>query len=125
MEALTGDVTTSRSEARDIVTQPRMTDQSGVLAGLGGLALLILAAAVPSGMPVSWAVAAMLLCTVLLAAPLRPGHALLLGVTGWALADGFFLHAYGQLGLTGVNLVLLATFVAGAVLPWARRRKTA
>ena len=102
-----------------------MTDQSGVLAGLGALALLILAAAAPSGMPVSWAVAAMLLCTVLLAAPLNPGHALLLGMTGWALADGFFLHAYGQLGVTGTNLVLLAIFVAGAVLPRARRRMSA
>lgn len=95
-----------------------VTDEVEVRCGLGAAALLLLTAIGPDGFD---GVALLLVATVVLAHFLDAVRALLLGITGWALATGFVVNTAGELTLARWDAVRLVVFVALAAAVAARR----
>jgi len=100
------------------VRTPRLIDQVGVRFGVGGAGLLVVTAVlVAAHLPTAWSLTGLLVATLLLGAPLTAAYAVAFGVAGWAFADGFLVHRYGELGFAVPELLLLAGFLAISVLP--------
>lgn len=96
----------------------QLIDEPGVRLGVGGGILFVATSVVVAAdLPVDLGVAALATVTLVLSAPLSAGYALLLGLSGWALADGFAVHEYGELGFARPELLLLAGFLMISVLP--------
>ena len=92
-----------------------LTDEVEVRCGLGAAALLLLTAVVVSTGPTGTrGVALFLVVTVLLAQLVDAMRALLLGLTGWALATGFVVNTYGDLTLAPRDVLRLAVFLVVA-----------
>ncbi|HWJ81131.1 MAG TPA: hypothetical protein VNS55_02740 [Nocardioides sp.] len=93
-----------------------LLDQEGVRLGIGGGTLLATTAAcVALGITGATATAAVFTVAVSLFRVVRRYAALLLAVTGWALATGFGINDLGRLTFQGPDLVRLAFILAGAV----------
>ena len=95
-----------------------ITDEVEVRCGLGAAALLLLTNIVASVGPGGTdGVLLLLVATVLLALPLDRARALLLGLTGWALATGFVVNTGGDLTTGPADALRLAVFLlAGAAV---------
>ncbi|GAA3811936.1 hypothetical protein GCM10022242_13010 [Nocardioides panacisoli] len=93
-----------------------MLEQEGVRLGIGGgLLLAATATCVATGITGAGATAAVFAVATLLFRVVRKYGALLLAVTGWALATGFGVNELGQLTFRGPDLVRLLVIVAGAI----------
>ncbi|GAA3549755.1 hypothetical protein [Nocardioides daeguensis] len=106
---------------------PRIIEEPAVRFGLGGFALFVTAGLVTAlDLPSAIGTAVVLGVTAAAALPLDRGPACGLGLAGWAVAEGFAVHAYGELRLAPTDLGLLAGFVlaslAAALLGGAERR---
>jgi hypothetical protein len=102
-----------------------MTDEVEVRCGIGAGALLVLTAAlVTTRPPTVDGVALFLAATVLLAHVLDAPRALLLGLTGWALATGFVVNTAGTLTLAPLDTLRLAVFLLAAAGVATERRRT-
>ncbi|KRE94282.1 hypothetical protein ASG76_12970 [Nocardioides sp. Soil774] len=97
-----------------------VTDEVEVRCGLGAATLLLLAAVGPAGFD---GVALLLVATTVLAHFLDATRALLLGLTGWALATGFAVNTAGELTLAPWDAVRLGVFVLVAAGVAARRER--
>lgn len=92
-----------------------ITDEVEIRCGLGAGALLVLTAVLVTVEPtVSDGVALFLAATVLLSHLLDAPRALLLGLTGWALATGFVINTAGDLTLAPWDVLRLAVFLIAA-----------
>lgn len=107
------------------MTERVITDEVEVRCGLGAGALLVLTAVlVTAGPTTADGVGLFLAATVLLAHPLDALHALLLGLTGWALATGFVVNTAGDLTLAPWDALRLLMFlVAAAVVAGGRAQR--
>ena len=93
-----------------------MLAEEGVRLGIGGgLLLSATGVAVAVGLTGSGVVAAVLAVTAVLFRIVGRYGALLLAITGWALATGFGVNELGQLTFGAGDLVRLAGVVLGAV----------
>lgn len=102
-----------------------ITDEVEVRCGIAAGALLVLTAVlVTAGPTIVGGVAVFLAATVLLAHLLDAPRALLLGLTGWALATGFVVNTAGDLTLAPWDALRLAVFVLAAVAVAGRRGRT-
>ena len=102
-----------------------LTDEVEVRCGISGGSLLVLTAALVTAQPPSvGGVALFLAATVLLAHTLDAPRALLLGLTGWALATGFVVNTAGTLTLAPSDLLRLAVFLLVAAGVATGRRRT-
>lgn len=103
------------------VDEPRLVDEPSVRLGLAGFALFAAAGVVAAlAPPVLPAGAALLAIAAALSITLPRAQACLLGVSGWAFAEGFVLHQYGELrvgpgDLALLGLAVLACLAASAV----------
>ncbi|MBM7517750.1 hypothetical protein [Nocardioides nitrophenolicus] len=92
--------------------EPRLLEEPAVRFGLGGFALFLAAGLVSaldlSAVPGS---AVVLAVTAVAALPLSRSLGSGIGIAGWAFAEGFAVHAYGELTLAPADLALLAGFV--------------
>jgi len=92
-----------------------ITDEVEVRCGIGAGVLLVLTAALVTARPPSVdGVALFLATTVLLAHKLDTPRALLLGLTGWALATGFVINTAGDLTLAPWDTLRLGVFMLAA-----------
>ena len=102
-----------------------LTDEVEVRCGLGAASLLLLTAVVVSTGPTGFdGVALFLAATVLLAQVVDRARALLLGLTGWALATGYVVNSAGDLTLSPRDALRLVVFLvasAGVAARGARR----
>lgn len=102
-----------------------LTDEVEVRCAIGAGALLVLTAVlVTTGPSVVDGVAVFLGATVLLAHLLDATRALLLGLTGWALATGFVVNTAGDLTLAPRDTLRLAVFLMAAAGVAGRRGQT-
>ena len=102
-----------------------ITDEVEVRCGIGAGTLLVLTAALVTARPPAVeGVALFLAATVLLAHMLDPPRALLLGLTGWALATGFVINTAGDLTLAPLDTLRLAVFLLAAAGVATGRRRT-
>ncbi|WGY01995.1 hypothetical protein QI633_26105 [Nocardioides sp. QY071] len=102
--------------------EPRLLEEPAVRFGLGGFALFVTAGVITAlDLPAPLGTAVVLLVTAAAALPLTRALACGTGIAGWAFAEGFALHAYGELGLAPADLALLAGFV---LLALAAARRT-
>ena len=93
-----------------------MLEQEGVRLGVGGgLLLAATSTCVATGISGAGATAVVFAVAALLFRVVRRYGALLLAVTGWALATGFGVNELGELTFREPDLVRLAVIVAGAV----------
>lgn len=92
-----------------MVRQPQV--RFGIAGGVLFSALLVVV-----HVPSSYGVLLMLLLTVLFSIGLGHRLATALGVSGWALSDGFALNRLGVLTFTPTALALLIIFAGGAWL---------
>lgn len=92
--------------------EPRLVDEPSVRLGLGGFALFaaagLVASTAPPAVPATVALVALAAAWSL---TLPRAEACLLGLTGWAFAEGFALHQYGELHLAPGDLALLGAAV--------------
>lgn len=89
--------------------EPRLVDEPSVRLGLAGFALFGTAAVVAAcHPPTTAAVLGVLTIAVALSATLPRAYACLLGISGWAFAEGFALQDYGVLHVAPADLLLLA-----------------
>lgn len=104
--------------------EPRLVDEPSVRLGLAGFALFaaagVVAALAPPAFP---AAVALLTIAVALAATLPRAQACLLGMSGWAFAEGFALHQYGELHVAPTDLVLLCLAVLSCLAASAVRSR--
>ncbi|KRC53512.1 MULTISPECIES: hypothetical protein [unclassified Nocardioides] len=92
--------------------EPRLVDEPSVRLGLGGFALFaaagLVAAIAPPAVP---AATALVVLAAAWSLTLPRAQACLLGLAGWAFAEGFALHQYGELQLAPSDLALLGAAV--------------
>lgn len=104
--------------------EQRVVDEPAVRFGLAGFALFGAAGAISAlDPPAPAGVLVLLGLAVASSAVLGRAWACGLGVVGWAFAEGFALHDYGQLRLTQPDLWLLAGFVLVCLAASALRRQ--
>ncbi|WP_182378765.1 hypothetical protein [Nocardioides sp. WS12] len=104
--------------------EPRVIDEPAVRFGLAGFALFA-AVGVVSAVhpPAALGVLALAGVAMSLSAVLNRPSACGIGIAGWAFAEGFALHDYGQLRLTQPDLWLLAVFVLACLATSVLRRQ--
>lgn len=96
--------------------EPRIVEEPAVRFGLGGFALFVAAGVITAlDLPASLGTTVVLAVTAAAALPLTSTLACGIGIAGWAFAEGFALHAYGELALGPADLGLLALFVLVAL----------
>ena len=96
-------------------------EQAGVRLGVaGGVEYVAMGVLVAAHAPTPAGVAVLLVLTALASPVLPRPAALLLGVTGWALATGFLVNGLGQLTFTVGDLLRLAAY-AGVATALAQR----
>ncbi|HVK28757.1 MAG TPA: hypothetical protein VM575_10465 [Nocardioides sp.] len=104
--------------------EPRLVDEPSVRLGLAGFALFaaagVVAALTPPALP---AVTALLTIAAALAATLPRAQACLLGISGWAFAEGFALNEYGELHVGPADLALLGLSVLACLAASAVRSR--
>jgi hypothetical protein len=101
-----------------------ITDEVEVRCAIGAGALLVLTAVLVTAQPtVVDGVVVFLAATVLLAHLLDATRAVLLGLTGWALATGFVVNTAGDLTLMPWDALRLAVFLLAAAGVAGRRRR--
>ncbi|MCX6398816.1 MAG: hypothetical protein NTX33_02655 [Propionibacteriales bacterium] len=104
--------------------EPRAIDEPAVRFGLAGFALFafvgVVAAVDP---PAAVGVLLLLGAAMSLSTFLDRASASGIGFAGWAFAEGFALHDYGQLRLTQPDLWLMAAFVLACLATSVLRRK--
>lgn len=92
--------------------EPRLVDEPSVRLGLAGFALFAAAGVVAALAPPAFlAVTALLAIAAALSVTLPRAQACLLGASGWAFAEGFALHEYGDLHVAPADLALLGLSV--------------
>ena len=102
-----------------------ITDDVEVRCSLGAGALLVLTAVLDTAEPtVGDGVALFLAATVLLSHLLDAPRALLLGLTGWALATGFVINTAGDLTLAPWDVLRLVVYLLAAAGMAGRRHGT-
>jgi hypothetical protein len=108
-----------------VPAEPRLIEEPAVRFGLGGF-VLFLAAGATTALDLSpvAGTAVVLAVTVAAALPLTRPLACGLGLAGWAVAEGFAIHAYGELTLAPADLGLLAGFVLVALAVADHTRRT-
>ncbi|MFT4262911.1 MAG: hypothetical protein QM572_05995 [Nocardioides sp.] len=95
----------------------RLVDDAGVRLGLGAVAVIaVTMATMLAGVPEGYVFGALLVVTVTASILLPRRLACLLGVTSWAVCDGFVLNRLGRLTFTGESLQMLVTLVGVALL---------
>ncbi|WP_300683323.1 hypothetical protein [Nocardioides sp.] len=109
---------------------PRLSDDAGVRLGLGGLAIVgVTLVTSLAGVSAFAGLAVLGVLTAGLALFLPRAMALLIGVTAWAVGDGFVLNRFGELTFTTVAcqwlvvLVVLAFALGGIADPDRRARR--
>lgn len=104
--------------------EPRLADEPSVRLGLAGFALFAATGAVSALAPPAFpAVTALLAIAAALSVALPRAQACLLGVTGWAFAEGFALHEYGELHVAPADLALLGLSVLACLAASAVRSR--
>jgi hypothetical protein len=94
------------------VREPQLVDQQGVRTGLGGGILFVLTAVgVATGLPAGALIGLLLAASAVLATVVDRAPAVLLGVTGWALATGFGVNDLGRLTFAMPDLLRLAAYL--------------
>ena len=97
------------------MSEHALTEEVEVRCALGAGALLLLTAVAPAAGAVGTdGVALLLAATVLVSCVLDRTRALLLGLTGWALATGFVVNTAGDLTATPPDVLRLAVFLLAA-----------
>lgn len=92
-------------------------EQTGVRLGVaGGVEYVAMGVLVAAHAPSPAGVAVLLVVTALACPVLPRPAALLLGVTGWALATGFLVNGLGQLTFGGADLLRLAAYAGVAAV---------
>jgi hypothetical protein len=92
-----------------------VTDQVGVRLGVaGGVEYVAMGLLVATHAPSPAGVAVLLVMTALASPVLTRAAAVLLGVTGWALATGFLVNGLGQLTFAPGDLLRLGAYAGVA-----------